>query len=71
MHFHAKTISATASGDYYQLVLEAEGGEDDQPNHPDQSAPYLLLQRQFESRRIVSTLVLFCHGIMADQDVNF
>jgi len=48
MHFHAKTISATASGDYYQLVLEAEGGEEDQPNHPDQSAPYLLLQRQFE-----------------------
>ncbi len=48
MHFHAKTVSSTVSGDYYQLLLEYEGREDEQLDHPDQTGPYLLLQRQFE-----------------------
>jgi hypothetical protein len=48
MHFYAKTVSGTVSGDYYQLVLEAEDSDEDQENDPEQTGPYLLLQQQFE-----------------------
>lgn len=45
MHFHAKYVSGSVSGDYYQLLLELEKSEEDEPG---QTGPYLLLQRQFE-----------------------
>ena len=48
MHRRAKRVSATASGDYYQLTLDDEDVEEEQATQPEQSSPYVLLQRQFE-----------------------
>ena len=48
MQFHAKTVSSIVSGDYYQLLFEYEGREEEQMDHPDQTGLYLLLQRPFE-----------------------
>ena len=48
MHRRAKRVSATASGDYYQLTLDDEDVEEEQATQPEQSGPYVLLQRQFE-----------------------
>jgi len=48
MHLYAKTVSAVASGDYYQVHLGSEDSDDEQINPFDQPAPYLMVQRQFE-----------------------
>lgn len=47
MQFAAKSVSGTASGDYYQFTLE---GEDYSFNKKslEQSGSYVLLQQQFE-----------------------
>jgi hypothetical protein len=42
MWFHANHVSSSVSGDYYQVMFEAEKDTSD----PD--SPYLLIQRQFE-----------------------
>jgi hypothetical protein len=43
MRFHAKHVSSSVSGDYYQAMFEAE----EDTNDPD--SPYLLIQQQFET----------------------
>src|ERR1700730_13300280 len=43
MRFHANHVSSSISGDYYQVMFEAE----EDTNDPD--SPYLLIQRQFET----------------------
>jgi hypothetical protein len=48
MQLSAKTVSAVASGDYYQVVLDSEERGDDELDPFGQPAPYLMLQRQFE-----------------------
>ena len=42
MHFHANRVSASAEGDYYQLLFEAV------PDSAAPDSPYLVIQRQFE-----------------------
>jgi hypothetical protein len=42
MQFHAKFVSTSISGDYYQAVFEEDEAS------PDSDSPYLLIQRQFE-----------------------
>jgi hypothetical protein len=51
MRFHAPEVSASVSGDYYQIYLGPE--EDDKGDPFEVVGPYLLLQREFEmsSRR--------------------
>jgi hypothetical protein len=46
MRFHAPEVSASVSGDYYQLYLGPEEDEEDDPFEV--AGPYLLLQREFE-----------------------
>ncbi|MDP1982060.1 MAG: hypothetical protein Q8K23_05925 [Sulfuritalea sp.] len=48
MKLHAKRVSAIASGDYYQVLLDSEGSEEEQLSPFDPPAPYLMVQRQFE-----------------------
>ena len=48
MQLYAKKVSANASGDYYQVHLDAEDCDDEQLDPFGQQAPYLLVQRQFE-----------------------
>lgn len=48
MHLYAKRVSAIASGDYYQVVLESEDSDEEQLNPFDQPAPYLMVQCQLE-----------------------
>jgi hypothetical protein len=48
MQLYAKKVSAIASGDYYQVVLDSDGRDDDQVDPFEQSEPYFLLQCQFE-----------------------
>ena len=43
MRFHANHVSSSVSGDYYQVMFEAE----EDTNDPD--SPYLLIQRQIET----------------------
>ena len=43
MRFHANHASSSVSGDYYQVMFEAE----EHTNDPD--SPYLLIQQQFET----------------------
>src|SRR5258708_9595213 len=47
MRFHAKYVSASEAGDYYQVSFDTEDpGEDStDPRGPDR--PYLIIQRQF------------------------
>ncbi len=49
MRFHAKYVSASEAGDYYQVSFDTEDpGEDStDPRGPDR--PYLIIQRQFET----------------------
>ena len=49
MRFHAKYVSASEAGDYYQVSFDTEDpGEDTtDPRGPDR--PYLIIQRQFET----------------------
>ncbi|MBI3712230.1 MAG: hypothetical protein HY253_04595 [Burkholderiales bacterium] len=49
MKLNAKRISATASGDYYQILLDSEDDDDTQASPFGQPAPYLLIQSQCES----------------------
>lgn len=49
MQLSAKTVSAVASGDYYQVVLDSEERDEDELDPFGEPAPYLMLQRQFES----------------------
>jgi hypothetical protein len=45
MRFHAKYVSASEAGDYYQVSFDTEDpGEDRGPD-----SPYLIIQRQFET----------------------
>ena len=44
MQFHANHVSASADGDYYQVLFEAV------PDLTDPESPYLVIQRQFEYR---------------------
>ena len=48
MQLYAKKISSTASGDYYQVLLDTDGSDDELLDPFEQSAPYLMVQRQFE-----------------------
>jgi hypothetical protein len=49
MRFHAKYVSASEAGDYYEVSFDTEDpGEDStDPRGPDR--PYLIIQRQFEA----------------------
>lgn len=48
MQFHAASVSASVSGDYYQLRLgPTESGQEDTDPY-DVTGPYLIVQRQFE-----------------------
>ena len=48
MHFYAKSVSGTVSGDYYQFSLEAENSDEEPKNDFEPNGPYLLIQTQFE-----------------------
>ena len=45
MHLSVNYVSATESGDYYQVAFDTTDPADDAP---DDDSPYLLIQRQFE-----------------------
>ncbi len=49
MRFHAKYVSATEAGDYYQVSFETEDPADDATDSPGLDSPYLIIQRQFET----------------------
>jgi hypothetical protein len=48
MRFHAKCVSASESGDYYQVLFETEDPGDEVTDPPGLDSPYLIIQRQFE-----------------------
>jgi len=48
MQLSAKTVSAVASGDYYQVVLDSDERDEDEIDPFGEPAPYLMLQRQFD-----------------------
>jgi hypothetical protein len=48
MQLYAKKVSAIASGDYYQVLLDSEECDDEQHEPFEQPAPYVLVQSQFE-----------------------
>ena len=48
MKMYAKKVSAIASGDYYQVHFDSEEGDEDDLDPFEQSAPYLMVQSQFE-----------------------
>ena len=45
MHLSVNYVSATESGDYYQVAFDTTDPADDAP---DDDGPYLLIHRQFE-----------------------
>jgi hypothetical protein len=49
MRFHARYVSASEAGDYYQVSFDTEdpGKDTTDPRGPDR--PYLIIQRQFET----------------------
>jgi hypothetical protein len=49
MRFHAKSVSTSEAGDYYQVSFGTKdpGKDSTDPNGPDR--PYLVIQRQFET----------------------
>jgi hypothetical protein len=49
MQLAAKKMSAVVSGDYYQALFDSEDRDGEQGDPFDQSEPYVLVQRQFES----------------------
>jgi hypothetical protein len=49
MRFHAKYVSASEAGDYYQVSFETEDPGDDTTDRLGADGPYLIIQRQFES----------------------
>jgi hypothetical protein len=48
MQLFAKKVSATASGDYYQVIFDSDHRDADQIDPFGQPEPYILLQSQFE-----------------------
>ena len=48
MHLYAKTVSAVASGDYYQVLFDSDSRAEDEVNPFDQPEPYVMVQSQFE-----------------------
>lgn len=48
MQLFAKKVSAIASGDYYQVILDSDNRDEDQIDPFGQPEPYILLQSQFE-----------------------
>ena len=48
MQLFAKKVSAIASGDYYQVILDSDNRDEDQVDPFAQPEPYILLQSQFE-----------------------
>jgi hypothetical protein len=60
MRFHATDVNATASGDYYQLLLGPEETAEAEADPYEVRGPYLLVQRQFEmfdhGERYIETL---------------
>ena len=48
MHLYAKTVSAVASGDYYQVLFDSDNRSEEEVDPFDQPEPYLMVQSQFE-----------------------
>jgi hypothetical protein len=48
MQFHARSVSASADGDYYQIYLSPEVSDEEEADPYVISGPYLIVQRQFE-----------------------
>ena len=48
MQLYAKKVSAIASGDYYQVLLDSEDSDEKLRDPFEQPAPYLMVQSQFE-----------------------
>lgn len=48
MHRSARMVSATANGDYYQLMFDDGGIAEEKTKPGELPKPYVLLQRQFE-----------------------
>lgn len=48
MKLNAKRISAAASGDYYQVLLDSAESDEEQLDPFEPPAPYLIVQCQFE-----------------------
>lgn len=48
MHLYAKRVSAIASGDYYQILCDSDGRNEDEIDPFSEPTPYVLVQRQFE-----------------------
>ena len=49
MRFHAKYVSASEAGDYYQVSFDTEDPGEDGIDPPGPDRPYLIIQRQFET----------------------
>jgi hypothetical protein len=49
MKIDVKRVSTVATGDYYQALFESNDQDDEQADPFDPPAPYVLVQRQFES----------------------
>ncbi|MGB2611653.1 MAG: hypothetical protein WBC80_21990, partial [Isosphaeraceae bacterium] len=48
MRFHALRVSASAAGDYFQLLLGPEESDEKESDPYEVKGPYLMVQRQFE-----------------------
>lgn len=49
MQLSAKKVSAVVSGDYYQAHFDSDDRDSEQVDPYEESEPYVLIQRQFES----------------------
>ena len=49
MRFHAKYVSASETGDYYQVSFDTEDPGEDSTDPRGSDRPYLIIQRQFET----------------------
>ena len=49
MQLFAKSVSAVASGDYYQVLFDSEDRSGEEVDTFDKPAPYVMVQCQFES----------------------
>src|SRR5258707_5116498 len=49
MRFHAKYVSVSEAGDYYQVSFDTEDPGEDSTDPPGPDRPYLIIQRQFET----------------------
>ena len=48
MHLFAKSVSAIASGDYYQVIFDSKARDEEEGDPFDPPTPYLMVQSQFE-----------------------